>query len=691
MKNKNKKLNIYAFFFLMIIAYLFFEVLSKFIPQYISQGILYGKYGRYFIGELAWLILIIFIVYFTNNSEVLSNKKEGFLKTLLIGLPMFIYSIVLTFTNVGELINAKLPDVVSLIIYCSAIGLAEEFMCRGWILNSFLRIYDDKRKNVILSIIFSSLIFGGMHITNIWYGGQTLPETLIQILFATSAGIYFGSLFYRTKNLLAIAFLHGFYDFSLMISDVNLLKDCISNDSTKTLLYSLILNLVISVILIIAGMVVIRKSKTETISNEKEFNEQYEKDDVFKKMAVILSLGLYAVTVVFAPRLMNITSQDFEESSTCFNYPKINLKNVETSYNNFDYYKITDNLSIISENNNLYLKNQNDKTLIVKDIIRFYIVENDDKYQVLYSVSESNSSDSIVYYSDYLIKGDIKEDKDYIDLFIKSFKEYKMPPITKIGKIKDREDNYYYPLIEDYNHNLFMLDKEKQMRHIIIDKTKVSELEIEKINRENKELSQKLLNYVPFIDFKNNEYTDVYRGVNSKLEELDIKVLYSFAFIRSNQVMPEEYQDLSICGEFEQCAGNAYVLEEELNKNLQEMFNKTPEDITNFVIANGNVEKADNYYVYIINANDPTIEKISKVINYKKEDNYFIIEEVAGFIYDNTISKYSDIDNSIIKEGTKEELEEYFQNNQKEFTTFKHKFVYNSTTNSYNYSETIIK
>ena len=78
MDNKKKKLNIYIYFFIMLIAYFLFEKISQILPAFINYGIVYGKYGRYFISELTWLILIILIVYFTDNSKVLGEKKESF-------------------------------------------------------------------------------------------------------------------------------------------------------------------------------------------------------------------------------------------------------------------------------------------------------------------------------------------------------------------------------------------------------------------------------------------------------------------------------------------------------------------------------------------------------------------------------------------------------------------------------------
>ena len=63
-----------------------------------------------------------------------------------------------------------------------------------------------------------------MHITNLFATPQGFVDTLMQILQALASGFLFGSIYYRTKNIWTLAFLHGFFDFSLMLAEVNTLK-----------------------------------------------------------------------------------------------------------------------------------------------------------------------------------------------------------------------------------------------------------------------------------------------------------------------------------------------------------------------------------------------------------------------------------------------------------------------------------
>ena len=99
----------------MLIAYLLFELVSKYLPTFINYGIVYGKYGKYFISELTWLIVILVIIYCSNNSKVLSEKKESFFKTLIIALPLFLYSVYINFANIKSLLSANLNDVIRII------------------------------------------------------------------------------------------------------------------------------------------------------------------------------------------------------------------------------------------------------------------------------------------------------------------------------------------------------------------------------------------------------------------------------------------------------------------------------------------------------------------------------------------------------------------------------------------------
>ena len=64
--------------------------------------------------------------------------------------------LVVSFIEIIDSVN--IPVVLNLAIYCLLIGLVEEFLCRGWLLNEFLERFSNSKKNIIISIVLSSLV-----------------------------------------------------------------------------------------------------------------------------------------------------------------------------------------------------------------------------------------------------------------------------------------------------------------------------------------------------------------------------------------------------------------------------------------------------------------------------------------------------------------------------------------------------
>ena len=683
-----KWLNIVLFFVIMLFFYLIFEVLSSYIPGLLSTSIRNGKYGIYFIAELSWLLFVLLIVYLFGSAKVLSEKREGFFKTLIAGFPILIMSVFYTLTNIKEIFSASHVNLISLVLECLAIGLTEELICRGWLLGEFLKRYSDKRKLVILSIVFSSLIFGGMHITNIWNAGQTVLDTLIQILFATAAGYFFGCLYFRTKNLIAIGFLHGIYDFSIMAGDLNLLKDCIRLDNTVSTLSSFFFNIVLAIILIVAGNVIIRRSKTNELFDLEVSEEQKNKDASFKVIAVFGCIGAYICSTFLLSIILGFIGDDKEKSQLCFNYPDIKVQYVETNYNNVDSYNIG-NINIKLKDNNLNIYYNNKTYNIDKDIYDVKVIENEDNYIIIYYKGEDNSTDSIVYYLK-INKDSIVESEEYVSNIKKNFIEYKMPIIISIGSFKEVGTDYKYPYIKDYNNNGYMIDNNNKVRHIILDPNGTSDLALEREKKENEKLAKELINKVPFINFKNTEYIDAYNENGLNIDNVDNKLLFSSLYFKSNGSILEIPVNISICGDLNPCIGNLYVNRNDLKNSIKEVYNKEVEDISSFLVTDGFVELTDEYYVYVRNADDVKIEVLSSIVNYKKNKDTFEIEEVAGFIYGNTLSKYSAIDNSVVQvNDSRDELIKYFKNNRKSFVKFKH--VFKLENDKYYYYETIVE
>ncbi len=690
-----KKLNIFIYFFVVLFYYLVFELMTNNFLSSLVSVIRYSKYGLFIVSEVCWLSLVLLAIFLFNDGKIFGEKNDGFFKTLFICFPLTISGVFYTLTSLDSLFNSTLLNVVGIAIYSFTIGLTEELLVRGWILNRFFKKYDRKRKEIYLSILFSSLIFGGMHISNIWVGGQTVSETLIQVLFATAAGVFFGTAYFRTRNIIALAFVHGFYDFSLLISDVNLLRDCTTFPNFNITKYQLFINLINSLILVLASLVIMRKSKTNHLFGETVSDEQISKDKELKTRIVTACVVIYIVGYNIPVSFFGVTKEDLSGYKVCYNYPSINLRNVETSYNNYSKFIIENDtvkyLFSIKKGNLVLTVNEKDYQ-IAPNITDYKVVINDDIYTVYYLQQEDNSNNSIINYSSYLVRNQLSIDENYINTFIKSFIKQGVPPANTLGVIKEDGYDYNFPMLKDYNNNILLIDKKNVVRQVIVDPSKPSSVTSPEENNKVQELTQSLYQTIPYIDFKNIEYLDAYRGQDITIDNLEIKNILNNVYKLSHQEQLELTVYSDNCYPTNPCQGNAYVNNLELINKLKELYNKDLVGIESFNIRNGIVELNNDFWVFLKRENNPEIERINKITDSYFNGKDLVIKEKAGFIYNDTLSKYSDIDNSIITTNNyKETLKNYFKEHSNEFSTFIHTFKYDENNNKYYYYSTQVK
>lgn len=491
-KTENKKKNIILFFIKMILLFVVFDIiLNNITPLFISV-ILQGKYGNQVIVEACAAFLVLLIIILFKNTYIFNEKKDNFFKSLGVGAFMLVLSILILIVNLTSSGTFAIADILSLAIFCFLIGIFEEFLCRGWIQNEFIERFAKNRKEVILSIILSSLIFGGMHITNIWLGGQGVLETIAQIIQATGLGILLGSVYYRTKNIWASVFLHGFWDFAVFLGQVNIIKDCTTvNTSTQYLLYTLASSILLTVVYILISMYILRKSKTNKIIEEYS-EEEIQKSEKNKNRLI------WAIVIVYLA-INNLPIQEADE--VCYEYGTIGINYNEITYPDYDKYIINEenlNLEIsINSNNNLLIKDlKNNKEAILEDkyIDYMMIIKNNNKYTILLRGLNEYQNDTIIYYSDFINLTDLVTSypEDYLNLIIKSIITIdKAPTTSRLGYITSLDNNVKYPFVETssdkfiyYESDLYILDRD-YIEELPQDNINQNEPNQEEINKED--------------------------------------------------------------------------------------------------------------------------------------------------------------------------------------------------------------
>lgn len=440
-----KDKNIFVFFLLFSLLVMGVFLMSSLVPTILVSVIKYYKYGSEFVYELFLGMTILIVMLLSKNSYVFTDKKCSFFQSLKFAMPFILLSICILIVNFLSLDKFSVGNCINLILYSFSIGIAEEFLCRGWIQNEFIERFGDSKKNTILSIFLASLIFGMIHIFN-FLSGQHIFETLLQITQATVAGIFLGLVYYKTKNIWSVIFLHGFYDFSIMLAEVNNIKDCTASTPTKEMaLFNVFCTIVVILFYILSIILLIKN--TEFDKKSKNSSDLIIKD---KKLNYLLWCGIIAMIIlIISPIGENLNGYD--DYYVCYEYEEKIIDNYETHFQHKDLkinYKEYKFELLLNDYFELEIKNLKTGKVLKLDfdglnIYTFDLIENNDNYLLVVS---GYDKDEIVYYQK-IDKALISDSEQFFDIIEKSFDYYKVPVLEDLGYITLEGDEYKYPLL----------------------------------------------------------------------------------------------------------------------------------------------------------------------------------------------------------------------------------------------------
>ena len=167
-----------------------------------------------------------FFLYFISGEKTLQacDNETGYV--LKVAAPMLIVS--LLFGGISLIGSAfTLPfrqdwlfELLSTIYMCLFVGLFEELCFRAIINDALVYQFRNFKYVFVVSAIFSSIIFGYVHVLGIT---PDTPAILAQIIGKTVSTALFGFalliLYWKTRNIWACGLTHAIYDFVLMASD----------------------------------------------------------------------------------------------------------------------------------------------------------------------------------------------------------------------------------------------------------------------------------------------------------------------------------------------------------------------------------------------------------------------------------------------------------------------------------------
>lgn len=466
-----KKPNVILYTMLMII--LFYGITELGIWGYGFDTILTAitSYPQGFLvlneAVLAALVLIVMLLF--KNSYVFTQPREKFSKGLFYGLFYILGSILFILIS-GGITSFKFNvfSLLNLVVGCFLIGVAEEFLCRGWLLNEFLERYGDSKKGVWYSIIISGIIFGIMHLGNIYTMGQDIPTTISQVLSAAGTGIFLGLIYYKTKNIWSVIFLHGFWDFSLSLSDILPVESV-----TETFSILSILSLIFVILTVFSELLNI-------IPYFKNIDEEPKKSSViiFAIISIILYLFFTGLTGIF---LINsgdeykfdslnitkysITKDNYEEYF--INYENVvNSEDAENSASEKYSFKLSKN-----DKDNLVFTNLNTNysVEIECESLYDYIIMEEKDYYVFAYVDYTDSANPFLKYN-YIYKNNLSNENSFVDGIKNNYKKYLLKERSRLMILHDRENNISYVDAYDADYGNYLLVSEDKMSILNRDK-----------------------------------------------------------------------------------------------------------------------------------------------------------------------------------------------------------------------------
>ncbi len=156
-----------------------------------------------------------------------------------------------------DFLQVHFLDVSLLLLACLTVGIAEEFLFRGFLQSMFLRRFADQENGRYSAVLFPAVIFGLFHLINLSKNTDVMA-VIIQVIFAIFIGFYFGVLVLKTNKIIPVAITHGLINFSFSLI---MLPGIAEAPQTEISLAPII----ITIPLFVIGFLVLRNIRQENV------------------------------------------------------------------------------------------------------------------------------------------------------------------------------------------------------------------------------------------------------------------------------------------------------------------------------------------------------------------------------------------------------------------------------------------
>ena len=174
-----------------------------------ANGLILSALPR-IIGGLCLMVVVAQLGY-----PICNPFKKGWHLGLLWAIPCLFVALAnfpYTALYFGTAKITRLDLICLFILECVGIGLFEETIFRGLIQTVALERLQHKPNGIFYSVVASSAIFGLVHLSNLFMGGN-FNSTLLQVGYSFLIGAMLSVTLIKTENLWLCVFLHALFDF----------------------------------------------------------------------------------------------------------------------------------------------------------------------------------------------------------------------------------------------------------------------------------------------------------------------------------------------------------------------------------------------------------------------------------------------------------------------------------------------
>ncbi len=129
-----------------------------------------------------------------------NSLKELNAKNLLYYIPLIVVASVNIWSGIH--INDSVPQILLITICMICVAFIEEVVFRAFLMKALMN------KSSVLAIVVASLLFGVIHLLNVFMGAD-LVSTLLQVCYAMAFGFMCAAFFYKTDNIIPCIICHG--------------------------------------------------------------------------------------------------------------------------------------------------------------------------------------------------------------------------------------------------------------------------------------------------------------------------------------------------------------------------------------------------------------------------------------------------------------------------------------------------